>query len=122
MSNIGKQSPWLSGVHTVQNTAQRDALYPSPDTNTVVRNLETGYQERYDGSAWQQEIQVVNANAQPVFNVKAAPFNARGDGVADDTVAIAAANAAANGAGVVYFPSGTYLVSSATTVVSGNGY
>lgn len=46
----------------------------------------------------------------PVFNVMAAPFNAKGDGVTDDTGAIQAAiNAAhAAGGGRVYFPAGTY--------------
>ena len=48
----------------------------------------------------------------PVFNVKSAPYNAVGDGVADDTAAIRAAIAAVGASGgVVYFPNGTYLCS-----------
>ncbi len=53
------------------------------------------------------------------FNVKAAPYNAKGDGVTDDTAAIAAANAAAALAAAiapakgttatVYFPPGEYI-------------
>lgn len=45
------------------------------------------------------------------YNVKAAPFNAVGDGIADDTVAIQAAitQAVAN-QGIVVFPTGTYKI------------
>lgn len=49
------------------------------------------------------------------LNVKASPFNAVGNGVADDSVAILAAIAAVTGATAtsraVYFPAGTYKVS-----------
>lgn len=50
--------------------------------------------------------------ASPVVNVKSPPYNAKGDGVTDDTQAIRDAIAAIGSAGgVVYFPDGTYLVS-----------
>jgi len=47
-------------------------------------------------------------------------FGAVGNGVADDTAAIQAAinYVASLGGGVVYFPSGTYLVSAAVTITS----
>lgn len=46
------------------------------------------------------------------INVKNAPFNAKGDGVYDDTAAIQGAiDCAAGKGGTVYCPSGTYLVS-----------
>ncbi|MBU2604254.1 MAG: cell wall-binding repeat-containing protein [Actinobacteria bacterium] len=46
------------------------------------------------------------------LDVTASPFNAKGDGTTDDTVAIQGAiNAADSSGGVVYFPSGTYKVS-----------
>ena len=53
------------------------------------------------------------------FNVKT--YGAIGDGTTDDTAAIAAAITAASSAGgVVYFPAGTYLVSSTLTVAANN--
>jgi hypothetical protein len=53
-----------------------------------------------------------------VFNVKA--YGAAGDGVTDDTTAIQnAVNAVPASGGIVYFPAGTYKVSSTLTV--GNG-
>lgn len=47
------------------------------------------------------------------INVKQPPFNALGDGVSDDTLAIQAAidSACSAGGGEVYFPSGTYIIS-----------
>lgn len=56
------------------------------------------------------------------FSVK--DFGAVGDGVADDTAAIqAAVNAAgAAGGGTVYFPAGTYLVSSTILITSHSTY
>ena len=49
------------------------------------------------------------------FNVKSPAYGAVGDGVTDDQVAIAAALAAAvaAGGGTVFFPKGTYLISTA---------
>lgn len=49
-----------------------------------------------------------------IINVKDAPFNAKGDGVTDDTVAINAliASVSAAGGGVIFFPKGIYMVSS----------
>lgn len=61
------------------------------------------------------------ASSQPFLNVKLAPYNAVGNGVADDTTAIQTAlNDAAtlntansvDGAGIVYLPPGNYSISS----------
>ncbi|MDJ0732788.1 MAG: glycosyl hydrolase family 28-related protein [Nostocaceae cyanobacterium] len=47
-----------------------------------------------------------------IINVKAAPYNAKGDGVTDDTAAIQAAlSDYPNGNKIIYLPNGTYLVS-----------
>lgn len=50
---------------------------------------------------------------QRAFNVKAAPFNAKGDGESDDTIAIQSAINACGlaGGGIVFFPPGVYCVS-----------
>ena len=50
--------------------------------------------------------------ASKIYDVTQAPFNAKGDGIADDQVAIQNAidTASAAGGGVVYFPDGTYNV------------
>jgi hypothetical protein len=54
----------------------------------------------------------------PWFNVKSSPYSATGNGVADDTNAIQAAitAAAAAGGGVVYLPTGTYLVTAGLSI------
>jgi hypothetical protein len=53
-----------------------------------------------------------------VKNVK--DFGAVGDGVTDDTLAIqSAVNARGNMAGIIFFPPGTYLISSPITFVAG---
>lgn len=58
-----------------------------------------------------------------VINVKAYPYYATGDGVTDDFAAIQAAQTAlkALGAGILYFPKGTYLVSQAIQITECKG-
>lgn len=52
------------------------------------------------------------------INVQSMPYGAKGDGVTDDTAALQVALSAAGPSGVVYFPAGTYVISSALTVPS----
>lgn len=57
------------------------------------------------------------SSSNNVINPKAAPYNAWGDGVHDDTAAINNALAAAQAAGaVLHFPAGTYLTSTGLAV------
>lgn len=71
------------------------------------------------GSFWRGDG--VWAGGITVFNVK--NFGATGDGVTDDTTAINAAIAAFNTAtkGVLYFPAGTYKVTSSLTTITAMG-
>ena len=63
----------------------------------------------------------------PAINVKLQPYNATGNGSTDDTTAIQAAlTAVPSGGGTVYFPAGTYIISSplnlkSNTLVLGEG-
>lgn len=51
-----------------------------------------------------------------IVNVK--NYGAKGDGVTDDTTSIAAAIAAVGAGGIVFFPAGSYITSSALTLTS----
>lgn len=62
----------------------------------------------------------LEARAADVINVK--DFGAVGDGVTDDTTAITAAHTAMVSGGALYFPSGTYKVSSAITLSKTGAY
>jgi hypothetical protein len=55
-----------------------------------------------------------SASSPGIFNVRSSPYNAVGNGIANDTAAITAAVAAASaaGGGVVFLPAGTYNVAS----------
>jgi Pectate lyase superfamily protein len=55
-----------------------------------------------------------------LINVKLAPYNAKGDGVTDDTKAIQAALGAAQANEVVYLPASTYLTSSTLNISKPN--
>jgi hypothetical protein len=65
------------------------------------------------GAAATPQAVLSNIGVPGVFSVR--NYGAVGNGVADDTAAIAATIAAAGGAGTILFPEGTYLVSSSLT-------
>ncbi|MCX7001988.1 MAG: glycosyl hydrolase family 28-related protein, partial [bacterium] len=69
---------------------------------------------------WHGERALTNAAGWTVFNVRNAPYNAYGDGVHDDSLAVwKALRAATNANGsVVYFPAGTYLLSTQLVITS----
>jgi len=106
-------------------------LYVNSDFSILVRNR-SGYDvlsalsatERYDSSL----VTFVQAGAGAVVRtaqakmretVSVKDFGASGDGVADDTVAIQNAINAAKIGNVVYFPPGTYKISSVLTLYAG---
>ena len=57
-----------------------------------------------------------------IYNVKNAPYNAKGDGTSDDTPAFEAAIAAAEtaGSGIVYAPAGTYVITKILRIKKNN--
>jgi hypothetical protein len=90
------------------NLAQMGAL-------TIKCNNNVGTANAADCTAG-QVAQMVNS----VVSVKDAPYNAVGNGIADDTTAIQSAITATTGSHIaLYFPGGTYLVSSNINVAAG---
>lgn len=114
MPTLAKQ---VDGIPVVQTTAERAVLFPSPEPNQRVHNLETGSIERWTNGGWASDFGVFNVGG--VFNVKT--YEAVGDGVTDDTAAIQAAIDAAGdaGGGAVYAPPGSYLLTTALTLPDG---
>ena len=70
----------------------------------------------YDGTVFRLKSSSALMAAPERYDVKAAPYGAKGDGVTDDTAAIQSAiNAAYNaGGGTVYLPCGNYALASPT--------
>lgn len=139
----GELSPLQSAIPTVVNASDRETRYP-PATriqNQRVFRLDTQNQERWNGSSWLIDFGPFSASQPPgggrtvatvtqyladnaTFNVK--DFGAAGDGSTVDTVAIQATITAAEAvtstfaaSATVYFPPGTYLVSSTLTASQG---
>lgn len=73
-----------------------------------------------EGSSTTVQTSLVKAEEKLKDFISVKDYGAVGDGVTDDTAAIqAAVNAAIGGLGKVYFPAGTYYVSSGITLVPG---
>jgi nitrous oxidase accessory protein NosD len=99
--NLGEQADFVSdGIHYVPDSATRDLVFATPETNQRVQNRQTGYVERFDGENWVADIRLQAGSG--VFDPLA--YGAKGDGVTDDSAAIQAAinAAAAAGGGVVH--------------------
>ena len=62
----------------------------------------------------------LGAHDQSIISVKDAPYNAKGDGVTDDTAAIQAAINSVTAGSTVFFPPGTYLLSGSGLSITTN--
>lgn len=89
--------------------------------NINYSNLDARYTKPSDISTAVSTQAVTDAGkyaSKTVYNVKEAPYGATGNGTTDDTTALQAAIDAAGtaGGGIVFFPAGTYKISSALNV------
>jgi hypothetical protein len=96
------------------------------DASNILRsynvNQNTSWQAIYSANtSGNQEFTSLVAKSYPWYDVTHSDWGATGDGVTDDTTSIQnAINAAeAAGSGIIYFPAGTYVISSSLTVESG---
>ena len=95
----------VDAIPVVNTTAERAVLFPNPEQNQRVQNLETGAIERWTSGAWQSDYDLYSSNG--AINVKT--YGAVGDGVTDDSAAVQAAFDAASD-GIVQFGPDTYIV------------
>lgn len=100
--NASPSTPVSGSVNMVSAGA------PGAGASLPSGTADTAFVMRHDASApYFQDLAVLNVGK--VLNVKAAPFNATGDGTTDDYAALAAAVTAAGSANLpLYLPAGTY--------------
>jgi Pectate lyase superfamily protein len=122
-----------SGVIEVRSDSFRGDDYDGDPSNTANQPITlTNVLNLWNDSAGAPDFQVMfngeETDLQTAFgnfptslfiSVKGPAYNAQGDGVTDDTTAIQAALADANGA-IVFFPPGIYITSSAITLSDAN--
>lgn len=101
---------------TVRGTVYRTIgplTFYDPEDDTRFNDVDPGLRDEVD--ALVQTVNAARARLADLVSVKDAPFNAKGDGIADDTAAINAALAAALD---VTFPDGTYRITNELTLRS----
>ena len=101
----------VDAIPVVNTTAERAALFPNPEQNQRVQNLETGAIERWASGSWQSDYDLYSSNG--AINVKT--YGAVGDGATDDADAIQAAIDAA-GSGMVVVPADAYYINGTITI------
>lgn len=105
-------------VDSVDDGLQQDW---EPDaTDGIPPGNDPGDVLTWDGDSWEPEPPSGGSSTFPWFIVTDPAYGAVGDGSTNDTAAINLAIAALNsaGGGVLYFPHGTYLCSSALTAIT----
>jgi hypothetical protein len=109
-------SSWLNDVNTAVYTTVPTLVSEVTTLNSEVTTQSNATGVTYSEGGTGAITQTVAAKLQQIISVK--DFGAKGDGVTDDTAAIQAAiNAAMTGTGAnVYFPNGTYQVSSTLNI------
>lgn len=114
LQSINQFDEWVRNVILRKADGTLD-LPPGIIPDTLLSDASTDIKQRFASHLADYAMYV----AQPVYNVKG--YDAKGDGVTDDTAAIQAAIDAANiaGGGIVFLPKGVYLVSSTIKIASG---
>ena len=102
----------------IKTIAAGNGVTVTNGADTVQLAVNVGAGLSFDGSG-----KLVASTAAGVLNVKAAPFNAMGDGVTNDTAAIQAAlNYAAANSLSLRFPAGTYIATGLTFTATATGH
>lgn len=114
LDSRGEATVYLSGDYDMKVTDSNDVLiYTQPNINSGATSAAITFTSDATGAVQR----TVKAKLEDQLSVL--DFGATGDGSTDDTSAIQAAiNAASSSISNIYFPSGTYVVSSKLTITS----